>query len=80
MASPSERLISCFSTVFPELSREEIEHASMTSVAAWDSLATATLIAVIQEEFQAEITADEMGQLISFGLILEVLENKNVGS
>ena len=80
MANPRERLITCFSTVFPELTHEEIEQSSVTSIAVWDSLATMTLVAVLQEEFKTEFTVDEIGQLISFELILDILENKNVGS
>lgn len=73
------RLITCFEAVFPELSRAEILTASMASVAAWDSLATVTLISVIEEGFQVEITPDDLTQFVSFDLILDFLRSKVSG-
>ncbi|MGH7023399.1 MAG: hypothetical protein ACREEB_07380 [Caulobacteraceae bacterium] len=49
------RLTRCFSSVFPGLSNGELRSASPDTVAAWDSLSSLTLIAVVQEEFGVEI-------------------------
>lgn len=69
------RLIKCFAVVFPELSEEEIPRASATSVADWDSVASVTLMSVIEEEFGVELDADSLEQLVSFELMLDHLQN-----
>jgi acyl carrier protein len=66
MHNRDERLICCFSSVFPGLTEEEIENASSDSVGLWDSLASVTLIAVIQEEFNVEVDPDALPNLNSF--------------
>jgi len=71
------RLAACFAAVFPDLTPEEIPTASMASLAAWDSLATATLIPVIEEEFRADISPDDLANFISFELILDYLAAKS---
>jgi acyl carrier protein len=76
MSDIQERLINCFSVVFPDLSADEIPRASSDSVAAWDSLATVTLVSVIEEEFGVSIAAEEYEQVASFALVRECLEGK----
>jgi acyl carrier protein len=72
-----QRLISCFCTVFPDLSPEEVPLAAMTSVGTWDSLATITLVTVIEEEFDLQIPPDDLEQLVSFELILDYLQQQH---
>jgi acyl carrier protein len=67
------RLARCFAATFPELDETEIESAAITSVGAWDSMATVTLLALIQEEFGIAIPPEDIDRLISFGLILDYL-------
>jgi acyl carrier protein len=67
------RLVKCFAAVFPELKAEDIPRASSTSVASWDSLASATLVAVVEEEFQIQIEAEPLEHLQSFSALLEYL-------
>jgi len=69
------RLIECFAVVFPELSEEEIPRASVTSVANWDSVASVTLMSVIEEEFGVELDAEGLEQLVSFELMLDHLQD-----
>lgn len=76
MSNLQERLVGCFGTVFPDLSPEEIRRASSTSVANWDSLATVTLVAVIEEEFGVAFTPEEYEQVVSFELTRQCLEGK----
>ncbi len=73
-----ERLTSCFSTVFPDLALDEIPLASMASVGKWDSLATITLLTVIEEEFALQVPPEDLEQLASFDLILDYLERQHV--
>ena len=76
MDSIRQRLENCFTAVFPALEKAHIDRADMASVEGWDSVATVTLMAVIQEEFGMEFSADELGLLISFDSILNVLKNR----
>jgi acyl carrier protein len=68
------RLARCFSAVFPELNEHEIPIASMASVGNWDSLASATLITVLEEEFGVDIAPEDADQLVSFDLALDYLQ------
>ncbi len=74
------RLTDCFAAVFPDLGADEIQHASVASVAAWDSLATVTLVGVIEEEFGEAIGTDDLADLVSFELILDHLTEKSHGN
>lgn len=80
MVDTRERLIGCFGSVFPNLSSDEILLASNASVASWDSLATITLVSVIEEEFGVSIEPDEYELLISFEMILDCLNNKTTNA
>ncbi|MEM9487906.1 MAG: hypothetical protein AAGC55_02115 [Myxococcota bacterium] len=74
----AQRLTQCFARVFHDLSQDELTRASMASVAAWDSVATITLIDLIQDEFGVALDEDEeaLGQLTSFELILDYLREQ----
>ena len=78
MSEARPALINCFGAVFPNLGPREIETASTASVAEWDSLAGATLITVVEEEFGFQLEPEEMEQFISFDLALEIVEHKAV--
>jgi acyl carrier protein len=60
------RLSKCFLVVFPKLKPEEVPSASNQTLASWDSLATVTLVNVIEEEFGVQIDPDDFGKLLSF--------------
>lgn len=56
MEDVKERLIKCFSAVFPELSPHEIVMtASPSTTGAGDSLTAVTLLAIVEEEFGIEL-------------------------
>jgi acyl carrier protein len=78
MTDTRSRLLRCFNAVFPDLNDEEIPRASMTSVGSWDSLASVTLIAVVEEEFDIQVTAEDLEQFVSFELILGHLQELEV--
>ena len=73
MTDVSSRLVGCLSAVFPSLPPEEIAGASSTTVEAWDSLATATLMALVEEEFGIEVAPEELDRFVSFQGILAYL-------
>jgi acyl carrier protein len=76
MADTKERLLRCFSAVFPPLSVAQIVQASPPTVAAWDSVASVTLFAIVEEEFALEIDVQDMKDLLSFESILQYLQQK----
>lgn len=67
MNDTRQRLIRCLRAVFPELrSDEEALHARASGVAAWDSLATVTVAAAVEEEFDVQVNPGELEKLDSF--------------
>jgi acyl carrier protein len=74
MDEQQKRLANCFCAVFPELSSEEIIHASSGTVRSWDSVAVVTLLTVIEEEFGINIEEDDPAKFDSFQRILSYLQ------
>lgn len=75
MLDRDSRLLRCFESVFPGLTREEI-YASSAENGAWDSLSLVTLVAVVQEEFGVEIASEELAKLDSFSAFGAYLERQ----
>ena len=67
------RLGRCFAAVFPNLPESQITSASLDSVEGWDSVAAATLITTIEEEFGVEFDMDTVGELTSYKAIADAL-------
>lgn len=67
------RLTRCFSAVFPNLPEQQILGASHETVAGWDSVATATLVTTIEEEFSIEFDVEVLGNLTSYRSICDYL-------
>lgn len=74
MDEQQKRLANCFCAVFPELSSEEVLHASSATVQSWDSVAVVTLLTVIEEEFGLSIEEDDPAKFDSFQKILSYLQ------
>jgi acyl carrier protein len=70
------RLQRSFFAVFPTLSAEQIAQASPQTVAAWDSVASVTLFAIVEEEFGLEIDVQDMKDLLSFTSLLNYLQRR----
>lgn len=66
MSERESQLIRCFSCVFPDLPQERIPSARAQSLEAWDSLASITLVAVVQETFGIQIDLLDLPELDSF--------------
>ena len=66
MEDVKQKLIRCFSVVFPELSPHEIVTASPSTNGAWDSLTAVTLLAVVEEEFGIELEPNGKLEDMSF--------------
>jgi acyl carrier protein len=79
-ADLERRLIHCFAAVFGDLRHEEIPGASVSSLAEWDSMASMTLLALIEEEFRLRIPIAEIAGLTSFSEILDYLGDQTARS
>ena len=66
MQDLENRLVRCFSSVFPDLSEEQIRTANIESIPGWHSLASVTLISVVQEEFGVQVSLADLPNLVSF--------------
>ena len=71
-----ERVARCFVNVFPDLPPAELERASTTSLASWDSVAQVTLLSSLEEEFGVTFEMDDFDGLVSYPLIVDYLETK----
>jgi acyl carrier protein len=69
MTDLDTRLSKCFAAVFPNLPRGEIERAAVELVESWDSIATATLVTVVCEEFSIPMDFDEVESLTSYAAV-----------
>lgn len=77
MSDPiAQRLITCFTAVFPTQATSDLLAATTDSLAAWDSIANVTLIGVIEEEFNIAIDIDELSALDSFAAIRSMLAER----
>lgn len=74
MPDTHARLIRCFQAVFPGLSDADAARASTARLAKWDSLATVTLAAAVEEEFGLQLAVQEIEEMDSFQRFLERLE------
>ncbi len=78
MADLQSRLIDCFSAVFPALAPDEIPRASTTTIEAWDSIATATLMAVMEEQFGIQVAPEDLDRFVSFREIFAYLQSREI--
>jgi acyl carrier protein len=74
MDEMEKRLAACFSVVLPDLAPEDIPKATSTTVESWDSVATVTLLAVVEEEFGISIDDEDPARFDSFKNILGYLQ------
>lgn len=64
-----ERLTRCFLSVLPNLETETIRDMNVTALSDVDSWASATLVAVIDEEFGINLSLDQLWELGTFQAI-----------
>jgi acyl carrier protein len=77
MSELEGRLLRCFASVFPSVAAEELPNLSVDSTGVWDSLATVTLAAVIEEECRIAIDPDVLPDLTSYTAFLQYLEKQH---
>jgi acyl carrier protein len=66
-----QRLVKCFVAVFPTINVNHLELLEPTSVEGWDSVATVTLMSVIEEEFEIQIDPENLEAILSFDSALQ---------
>jgi acyl carrier protein len=76
MTDLANRLVGCFTSVFPDLSAEAAREATAKSLKSWDSVASVTLVTVIEEEFGIRIDAGDIPDLSCFRRISLYVEAK----
>ncbi len=74
MSETRSRLCECFKSIFPDMEEDQIITVSTSSYVEWDSLATVTLISLIEEEFNLKIPVEDDVDFSSFELIQDYLE------
>lgn len=52
------------------------EESSPETIETWDSLKHMNLVVALEEEFNIEFTDDELVELISYPLIVEIIKEK----
>jgi acyl carrier protein len=71
-----ERLTNCFASVFPELDAQDVQRASASSMARWDSVNHFLLLSVVAEEFGIEFEPDQYELLTSFALLADAVRER----
>jgi acyl carrier protein len=70
-------ILDCAGTVFPFLSADEVRTATREGLSEWDSLATLSLITLIEETLDIMLTDDEVQEFTSVESIIAVLAKRN---
>lgn len=80
MDNVKSRLVTCFKTVFPELSDEDTPTATTDSLQAWDSVATITLMNVVEDEFKIDFDLERLSEVDSFERVYEYVKSTQPAS
>ena len=68
MNETTSKLRQCFITVFPDLPEDKIPSATQDNTPAWDSVASITLVNLIEDEFGITVDLERIGELASAAL------------
>jgi acyl carrier protein len=74
MTNVHELLRECFQTTFPAIPPGSLETLAPERDPAWDSLATLTLVMLVEERFGIRIPTEEIPRLLSFEAMAQYLE------
>lgn len=64
------------SVVFNENIENITEDSSQDTLGGWDSLNHMNLVVMLEEEFEIEFDDDEISELLNFGLIKHIIQQK----
>jgi len=76
MTELRQRLVNCFSTLFPGNSQDRLIEATPDSIEGWDSTNHFLLLQIVEEEFGVQISEQAGGQLLSFAEFEAYLSTK----
>jgi acyl carrier protein len=72
-----DRLVRCFSSVFPALTDEEIRGADVELLSDADSLAAVTLVSLIEQEFGVEMDLEDLLRLRTLEAVHRYLQGQH---
>lgn len=75
MEELDERVTQCFRAVFPDWSDEQIHGANRSEQSKWDSLASVSLLAVLEEEFDVQLDEADIERLDSFAAARDAVQH-----
>jgi acyl carrier protein len=75
-----DRLMRCFTSVFPSATRDEIRTAKFDALTGWDSLRGVRLLAVLDEEFGVQMDLPELLELETFDSVKRYLLQRGLKS
>jgi acyl carrier protein len=71
-----DRIKNVMSAVFEIPVNQIKDNSSADTIESWDSLKHMNLVVALEEEFEIELTDDEIIEMMNYLLIIEVLKNK----
>ena len=71
-----KRLIRCFREFFGDTLPDDVSEAKSENVAGWDSMATWTLLMLVEEQFEIKIGLDQIPKLTSFAAFENHIQSK----
>jgi acyl carrier protein len=74
MTDLRDNLLTCFAAVFPTLPPDRLVTASQSTVTEWDSLATVTLLNLVEEQLGIKLPDDAAEHLTSFAEALAYVQ------
>jgi acyl carrier protein len=69
------RLLACFQAVFPERDEKALMQLSQATYPGWDSLASVTLVRLIEDQFHVQLDLFDLESLDSFDAMEKHLRN-----
>ena len=78
--APDARVLDCFRSVFPERSDDELRVLDQATVDDWDSLASLSLLTVIEEEFEITFDDDAIAEMTTFPAVCDAVAARTASS
>jgi acyl carrier protein len=73
------RLLACFQAVFPEQDEKAMVGLSQAMHSGWDSLASVTLVRLVEEQFGVQMDLFDLEELDSFAAMEKYIRNSQAG-
>jgi acyl carrier protein len=73
------RLLACFQAVFPEQDEKALAGLSQATYPNWDSLASVTIVRLIEEQFGVQMDLFDLEELDSFAAMEKYIRDSQTG-